>query len=208
MDIHFAEDLPEDPVEAKRLLRQNLRAARAVMAHAAGARAARRVRERALALLDALPARPRAVAAYWPVGQELDVRPLMEALVDAGHVVLLPVVAEDGGILRFRRWLPGMALRKGAHGVPVPPADSPEMLPDVVFTPMLGFDRQGHRLGQGGGHYDRTLAWLRRKRPVVAVGVAFAGQELDVVPVEPHDAPLDWIVTEAATLGPFRTGKA
>jgi len=203
MDIHFTEDLPDDPREAKRLLRRNLRAARAVMAHAAAPVAARKVRDRALALLaERFPA-PRCIAAYWPARHELDVRPLMTVLAEAGYAVLLPVVANEDGSLRFRRWWPGMELVEGAYGIPVPPPESGEARPDVVLLPLVGFDRHGYRLGQGGGHYDRTLAALRREGPVAAIGIAYAGQEIDRVPVEPHDEPLDWIVTDAMTFGPF-----
>ncbi len=204
MDIHFSEDLPDDPGEAKRLLRRNLRAARAVMAHAAAPVAARKVRDRALALLAAHFPAPQSVAAYWPARHEMDVRPLMTALAESGYTVLLPVVAEEGAPLRFRRWRPDMSLVEGAFGIPVPPPEAGEARPDVVLLPLVGFDRHGHRLGQGGGHYDRTLAALRQEGPVTAIGIAYAGQEIDRVPVEPHDEPLDWIVTDAMTFGPFR----
>ncbi len=203
MDIPFSEDLPEDPREAKRLLRRNLRAARAVMAHAAAPVAARKVRDRVLALLAAHFPPPKCVAAYWPTSHELDVRPLMASLVERHYTVLLPVVTVGAAPLCFRRWQPGMKLVEGAHGIPVPPPESGEARPDVVLLPLVGFDRHGYRLGQGGGHYDRTLAALRQQGPVAAIGIAYAGQEIDRVPVEPHDQPLDWIVTEAMTFGPF-----
>ena len=203
MSILSADDLPSDPAAAKALLRRRMRGARAMMAHAAGATAAGRLARRALPLIERLGRRP--VAAYWPVRHEIDVRPLMEALAAAGHEVLLPVVPEDEGApLLFRPWRPGLALVPGAHGIPVPPPELAPRRPRVVIVPLLAFDRRGHRLGQGGGHYDRTLAALRAHAPLIAVGAAFSGQEIDAVPAQPHDQPLDWIVTDRAVLGPFR----
>jgi len=82
----------------------------------------------------------------------------------------------------------------------VPSPDADEMVPDLVLVPMLAFDRQGHRLGYGGGYYDRTIARLREVGDVLAVGLAFSGQVRDELPVEPHDMHLDWIITESAAL--------
>ena len=98
--------------------------------------------------------------------------------------------------LVFRLWRPGERLVTDAFGVPSPPPGAPEALPNLVITPLLAFDRRGGRLGQGGGHYDRTLAALRRQRPVFVLGVAFSAQEVDLVPTEAHDARLNAIVTE------------
>ena len=91
--------------------------------------------------------------------------------------------------------------------MPSPPASAPEVLPNLLITPLLAFDRKGGRLGQGGGHYDRTLANLRRQRPVFVLGVAFAGQEIDAVPVADHDQRLDAIVTETEFIEVVKEGR-
>jgi len=91
--------------------------------------------------------------------------------------------------------------------VPAPPPSASPVHPDLVIAPVLAFDRRGGRLGQGGGHYDRTLARLRRQRPVFVLGVAFAGQEVDAVPMGPHDQRLDAIVTETAYIEVVKEGR-
>ena len=137
--------------------------------------------------------RPAATyALYHPIGSELD----------PGQIRLpglrraLPVVTQRDGPLVFRRHEPGEALVPDALGIPAPAPGAAEVLPDIVFAPVLAFDRRGGRLGQGGGYYDRTLAALRAARPVLVVGLAYAGQELPDIPLEPHDARLDAILTE------------
>jgi 5-formyltetrahydrofolate cyclo-ligase len=127
--------------------------------------------------LDRLPVFA-VVAGYDPVGAELDPGPLLRRLADHGAVLALPIV-RAGGPLRFQR--------TDGQG---------EATPDLVVAPMIGFDRAGGRLGQGGGHYDRTLAALRAAGRVFVIGLAFAGQEVESVPREPHDQTLDAILTE------------
>ena len=137
------------------------------------------------------------VSAYWPIRDELDVRPLMSRLHDAGVRVVLPVVVRRGAALVFRAWTPDTEMLPGAFGVPVPPPAAPVARPDFLVVPLLAFDRRGYRLGYGGGYYDRTLAALRAEpAPVVAVGYAYREQEVAAVPRGPRDQPLDWIVTE------------
>jgi 5-formyltetrahydrofolate cyclo-ligase len=87
----------------------------------------------------------------------------------------------------------------GLWDIPVPPETAPEVIPDVLLVPMLAFDRRGYRLGYGGGFYDRTLEKLRALKKVTAVGVAYHAQMADDVPVGPHDAPLDYVMTEQET---------
>lgn len=140
------------------------------------------------------------IAGYWPMAGEADVRPLLAALAEGGCRVALPVVEAADRPLLFRRWHPGMALDAGPHGTFHPPADAPVLDPDLLLVPMLAFDRCGRRLGYGGGYYDRTLALLRARRKITAVGVAYAAQEMPLIPDEPHDQRLDWIVTETAAL--------
>ena len=190
---------PLDITADKRAMRAAARARRQVVAAAlAPGVAGRAVRERFLAALR-LPA-GIAVSGYWPQGDELDCRPLLLALHDSGHPVGLPVVAARGAPLEFRRWTPATALIDGAFGIAMPPAEAAPVVPALVLAPLLAFDRAGYRLGYGGGFYDRTLERLAAAGHVLAVGLAFAAQEVPAVPCGPHDRRLDWIVTEQAAL--------
>jgi 5-formyltetrahydrofolate cyclo-ligase len=149
--------------------------------------------------LRTLDLAPRAiVSGYMAMPGELDPAPLLAALVRHGHRVALPVVLARDAALAFRAWHPGLAMEPGVLGIPVPPASSPLVVPDVLLVPLIAFDALGRRLGQGGGFYDRTLAQRRAKGPaVVALGLAFAVQEVPEVPEEAFDERLDGIITEA-----------
>lgn len=140
------------------------------------------------------------VAGYWPMRGEIDVRPLLTAYAGRGHVTALPVVDQPRQALVFRHWAPGDPLEEGRYGTQHPAAVCETVVPTVVFVPLLAFDRRGYRLGYGGGFYDMTLERLRVEADVIAVGVAFAGQEVEEVPTEPHDQRLDWVVTEAEAI--------
>jgi len=148
------------------------------------------------------------VAGFLAYRTEIDVLPLMARLVADGAVTALPVVTGKGQPLVFRRWQPGEPLEEAHFGIHVPPATAEEVDPDVLLVPMLAFDRHGYRLGYGGGFYDRTLERLRALKPVTAIGVAFAGQEVAEVMRGDHDQPLDWILTERGVIRPgvIRTG--
>jgi len=147
--------------------------------------------------LAQIPRRDGAViSAFWPLPDEFDTRPLMFALHEAGHPIGLPVVEKRGLPLRFRVWQPGTPLVRGNFNVEIPGEDCPECVPEVLIVPLLAFDRRGYRLGYGGGFYDRTLSKLRGLGRTTAIGFAYAGQEIDAVPHNDTDAPLDWIVTE------------
>ena len=139
-----------------------------------------------------------ALAGYWPIQTEIDPRPAM-----AGHFgpVGLPVIVAPGQPLIFRRWSPGCAMVPGPYGAEVPDTVE-EVVPQVLIVPMLAFDRAGFRLGYGGGFYDRTLEGLRARGPVTAIGFAFAAQEVEEVPIEATDQPLDLIVTEDEVIVP------
>jgi 5-formyltetrahydrofolate cyclo-ligase len=156
------------------------------------------VRDQFLAVI--VPAPGTTVSAYWPLDDEFDPRPLFMALHARGHPIGLPVVAGRGRPLLFRQWLPDMELVHGTFRVMTPPTDAPEVVPDLLLVPLLAFDRAGYRLGYGGGFYDRTIARLRAERAALAVGVAFAAQEVPAVPRDDTDQPLDWIVTEREAL--------
>ncbi|SFK07457.1 5-formyltetrahydrofolate cyclo-ligase [Celeribacter neptunius] len=182
-------------IEAKAALRRAAKEARAI-AHGAGDGAAEQALQLLLGFLSPHAGKP--VAGYMPLGSELDPRPAMAALCARGSVVV-PVVEAKAQPLRFDLWTPQTDMVPGAFGALIP-AQSQPVRPDVVIVPMLAFSRDGHRLGYGGGFYDRTLEKLRAEAPVFAVGLAYAGQEARDLPVEPTDAPLDAIVTEREVL--------
>ncbi|PTW51357.1 5-formyltetrahydrofolate cyclo-ligase [Rhodovulum kholense] len=182
-------------VAAKAALRAEAQARRAVVHDPARA-------AEALARLDAVlaPHLGRPAAGYLPIRSELDPRPAMAALGARGPVGV-PVIEGAALPLSFRLWTPDCAMERGSFGVSIPSEPRP-MVPEVLIVPLLAFDRRGIRLGYGGGFYDRTLALLRARGPVLAVGLAYAGQELPDLPAEPTDLPLDLIVTEAEVILP------
>ncbi|MEM1102744.1 MAG: 5-formyltetrahydrofolate cyclo-ligase, partial [Pseudomonadota bacterium] len=154
--------------------------------------AARRLMER--------PPRPLAcrVAGYWPAKSEFDARPVLAALMEIGATILLPRLELSAERRMSFRLFDGSedTLEDGPFGLRQPRADAPAVVPDLILAPLLAFDRRGGRLGQGGGDYDRTIAALRERRAPMLVGLAYAAQEVDAVPSEPHDQRLDWIATE------------
>ena len=138
------------------------------------------------------------LAIYKALGAELDPRPLADNLAKQGWSIALPCVETEDAPIVFRAWKPGERLAHDLTGLPAPLASSPEIRPDLILVPLLAFDRTGGRLGQGGGHYDRTLAALRHAGAAPpAIGFAYSGQEVPRLPREPHDQPLDGILTEA-----------
>ena len=176
-------------IEAKRAARHAALAARAGCDPAWGVRLAGHVLERC-------PPPPGAVVSgTWPLPGEMDLRPLMLALIGRGHAVVLPVTPPRGRPLTFRRWRPGDVLVRERFGTLAPlgaPA-SEALVPDVLLVPLLAFDAAGHRLGYGGGYYDRTLAGLPGR---FVLGCAFAAQQSPAVPVGPQDVRLDAVATE------------
>ena len=140
---------------------------------------------------------PATIAGFWPMRQEIDIRPLLLLLFDVGHQLALPVVTRRGQPLKFRAWRPADTLVAGPFGTLQPEATRAEVEPDLVLVPFLAADRDGYRLGYGAGYYDRTLEDLRTRRPVQAVGIGFDLQRLDAVPRDAGDQRLDWLLTEA-----------
>lgn len=136
------------------------------------------------------------VSSYWAIGDEADPALLEQGLRVRGHAVALPRVWGRDKPLAFHLFAGGAPLVRGGFGLLEPAADWPEAQPSVLVVPLLAFDARGNRLGYGAGYYDRTLSDLRAKRPIVAVGFAYAGQEVDDVPHHAGDAKLDWVVTE------------
>jgi 5-formyltetrahydrofolate cyclo-ligase len=182
------------------------------------------VRRAALAWREALPAADRqaagaAVAArglpvavapgsvvsgFSPIRSEISPLPLMRRIADAGASLALPVMTGRGQPLTMRAWSFGAPLVAGVWGIREPSADAPEVFPDILIVPLAAFDRRGYRLGYGGGYYDRTIDRLRAMKPVTAIGLAFAAQQIDEVPTTPRDERLDLVLTEDGTFD-FRT---
>jgi 5-formyltetrahydrofolate cyclo-ligase len=148
-------------------------------------------------LRDMQPPAGAIVAGFWPMGPEIDIRPLLHAFHGQGHRIALPVTPKRGLPLHFREWRPGDALARGPMGTSQPGPAAPALTPDWLLVPLLAFDRAGRRLGYGGGYYDRTLASLPG---ATAIGVAYSTQEVDEVPAGPDDAPLTAIATERGVI--------
>ena len=187
-----------DDVEIKRLTRDYAAKARARAHERLGERAGIALAERGLPGVTG-----KIVSGFLPYRTEIDVMPLLKRLNREGWRSALPVVMGKGVPLLFRNWTHGDEMVRGVWDIPVPPEEAGEVLPDVLLVPLLAFDRQGYRLGYGGGFYDRTLHKLRGLKEIVAIGIAYAAQEVDAVPRGPYDQPLDWVMTEAET---FRCG--
>jgi len=134
------------------------------------------------------------IAGYRPIFSELDPTPLMHELHGRGMCLCVPVIAGAGQPLVFRVWTPDAPMEVGAFGAEIP-VDAPEVAPGVLIAPMLAYDRALWRLGYGGGFYDRTLEGLRAVGTARAYGYAYAEQEMETVPIEPTDQPLDGVVT-------------
>ena len=180
----------------KQRLRQEARARRQQLARALPEHAWYLATHRA-DYFDDLGISPDAVVAgYWPFREEADPRPLMEAFAAKGHPLVIPRVAGRTAPLEFHRWIEGDPMRSNAFGITEPLTTAEIMAPSVLLVPMLAFDAAGYRLGYGGGYYDRTLTLLRSTRAVLAIGVAFAGQEVPKLPHHKHDERLDMLVTE------------
>jgi 5-formyltetrahydrofolate cyclo-ligase len=178
------------------------------------------LRREGLARRDALPAEIRKAAAeviaarafplaiapgmvvsgFMPLKSEINPLPLMRKLADAGARLALPTVAGRGKPLIMRSWQWGEPLVPGVWGIRELPPAAPELQPDILLVPLLAFDRDGHRIGYGAGYYDLTIAQLRAKKPIAAVGIAFAAQEVESVPRTAFDARLDLVLTENETI--------
>jgi 5-formyltetrahydrofolate cyclo-ligase len=136
------------------------------------------------------------VAGFSPLKAEIDPTPLVRALAENGARLALPVVAGRGHPLVMRAWAFGEPLAAGVWGIRQPLPEAPAVEPDILIVPLLAFDRRGHRLGYGAGYYDMTINALRSTKAITAVGIAFALQEIDAVPMTPRDARLDLVLTE------------
>jgi 5-formyltetrahydrofolate cyclo-ligase len=136
------------------------------------------------------------VSGFMALKSEINPLPLMQKLAGQGARLALPAIAGRGKPLILRAWEPGAPLDRGQWGIREPAAEAAEVEPDIVLVPLLAFDRAGHRIGYGAGYYDLTIARLRAGKAVIAVGVAFAIQEVAAIPATPRDARLDLVLTE------------
>ncbi len=192
---------PLSPTDAKKELRRAAKAARQQAYARHGGVAAAAIARQGIAFAGK-PA-PAVVSGFLTIGEEIDPAPLMARLLAEGYRLCLPVMEGKGNPLVFRAWAPGDALAETTWGIREPLAEAEALDPDVVLGPLLAFDREGYRLGYGGGFYDRTLARLRAMKPIVAIGIAFDEQSVDAVPHEDYDERLDWILTPT---GPLKCG--
>jgi 5-formyltetrahydrofolate cyclo-ligase len=183
--------------ELKAALRREVMARRRAVHAARGNEAAFAL---AVRICKEISAKGKKVAGYWPLGDEIDCRPALTALKTAGAEVALPVVAGQGQVLIFRAWSPGDVLDPGPFGTAHPGTRAAIVAPTLLLLPLIAFDATGHRLGYGAGYYDRTVAALRRERPILAVGIAYDEQEVDAVPADLHDQRMDAVITDTRML--------
>jgi 5-formyltetrahydrofolate cyclo-ligase len=187
-------------LEQKRALRARAKSQRASYTAAHRAQAASAVADLGLGFLP--PAGATAtVSGFAPLADEFRLWPLLRRLAGEGMPLALPVIDGKGKPLLFRAWQPGDATAAGVWGIAEPTPDKPRAEPDILLVPLLAFDREGWRLGYGGGFYDRTLRGLRAHKPIVAVGIAFDEQRVDAVPHLDYDERLDWVLSPS---GPIR----
>jgi 5-formyltetrahydrofolate cyclo-ligase len=136
------------------------------------------------------------VSGFSPIRSEINPLPLMRRCAEQGAILALPAIAGRGRPLAMRVWEKDVPLVRGQWGIREPRAEAPEVIPDIMIVPLATFDRRGHRIGYGAGYYDMTIAAARARKPAVAIGLAFAIQESEDVPVLSHDQPLDFVLTE------------
>jgi 5-formyltetrahydrofolate cyclo-ligase len=192
-----------DIEEAKAALRERAHAQRQSAAKAAGGEAAATAVEH---FFEGVALHPDdVVAAYWPIRDELDCRPILARLMDNGQRVCLPAVLGDEQPLQLRLWEQDAPLYPSGFGTLAPIETAPVLAPNIIIVPLLAFDAFGTRLGYGKGHYDRTIAAIGRRPRVI--GFAYAGQEMERLPRALHDVPLDMVVTEQGVVH-FGSGAA
>ena len=182
-----------EAMEAKKAMRAEALQRRAAAFAIHGSEAARKLAAYGLDFLKLPP--PLIVSGFAAIRDELNPAELMTWLHAEGYQLALPVMKGKGKPLSMRSFVPGDVMEPAAWGIAEPTEDKPEVEPDVVLVPLLAFDARGYRLGYGGGFYDRTLAKLRAKNPIVAVGIAYDELAVDAVPHDGYDQRLDWVLT-------------
>jgi 5-formyltetrahydrofolate cyclo-ligase len=187
------------PVEnAKAAIRRDAIARRSAIAAEARMKAAQAIAARAFPV--DVPAGTR-VSGFMPLKEEINPIPLMQSLANRGASLALPVVIARGKPLVMRAFAFGDPLISGVWGIREPSPEAPEVFPDIMIVPLLAFDRDGHRIGYGAGYFDLTINALRAHKAILAVGIAFAAQEIHQVPATPRDARLDLVLTEQEVIG-------
>jgi len=185
------------PIPTKIELRIAALARRSALGEATRAAAARSLAQHAFPL----PIAPGSIiAGYSPIRSEIDPVPLMQSLAAQGAQLALPVIIARDEPLMFRVWDAANSLVAGSLGILEPPPEAPQLMPDILLVPLAAFDRAGHRIGYGAGHYDRTFAQLRAIKPFTAIGLAFDTQEIETIPMQPHDVALDYMLTETRVI--------
>ena len=185
----------------KPTLRQELRAARRdYLAAITPADRARAFRVLPSPMTPLFADRPT-VAGYAAIGEECDVTELLELIAERGCPLALPWFADRAAPMRFKAWMPGAPLAPAPFGGGQPADDAPDVDPQLLLVPLIGFDRGGNRLGQGGGHYDRALA---RLPGATRIGIAWSAQEAETLPADPWDLVLDHILTEREWITPMK----
>jgi 5-formyltetrahydrofolate cyclo-ligase len=182
--------------KSKAELRATALAAREPISEAKRSKAAQALAKRGLPIVIAPGT---VVSGYSPIRNEIDPAPLMQKLALQGARLALPTVNARGRSLIFRAWSSNDRLMLGPLGIPEPSPAAAEVVPDIMLVPLAAFDRSGHRIGYGAGHYDYTFAQLRRVKAVTGIGLAFAAQEIEAIPALPHDVRLDFVLTESGT---------
>jgi 5-formyltetrahydrofolate cyclo-ligase len=177
----------------KATLRFRALAARDALSQEQRARAAQAIAARGLPIRIA---RGTIVSGYSPIKSEIDPLPLLRKLAAEGARLALPAVMARGKSLAFRAWSVDDKLLLGPLGILEPSPAATEIVPDIMLVPLAAFDSSGHRIGYGAGHYDFTLAHLRKAKAVTSIGIAFAAQEIEAVPALAHDERLDYVLTE------------
>lgn len=186
---------PNDKADLRRRLRAARRAFVAVLDESARAAALAAVQSR----LSPLLARPGSIAGYVAHRGEVDILPFLLGAFHLGRMVALPHVAEGSPTMRFAAWHPDATLTPGLAGILQPDATGEALVPDMLLVPLVGFDRAGNRIGQGGGFYDR---WFEAHPQAMRIGIAWSVQETSPIAPDPWDMPLHAIVTEKEWIAP------
>lgn len=202
MARHFSICPPESQfvslAQEKKDLRRQLMDRRNAFAADAGEKAGQALARRGLPI--GKPTAQPVISGFHPYQSEISTLPLLSKLAGEGWVTALPVIVAKGQPLIFRSWTPGEPLASGLWDIKIPLENAEEVVPDVLIVPLLAFDPQGYRLGYGGGFYDRTLAKLRALKPITAIGVGFAAQAVAHVPHDELDQPVNYVMTDEATI--------
>jgi 5-formyltetrahydrofolate cyclo-ligase len=185
---------PMTTVNDKQLLRKEMRGIRKAFHNEQSVGAAEALSTKLLKL--AIFSRKSIVSCFWPIQSEVNTIPLIESLHKDGHEICLPVVIGEAQPLLFRQWTPEVEMLEGAFKAMTPAEASPVLVPEIILSPLLAFDRKGYRLGYGGGFYDRSIEQISKAQSVIVIGLAYSAQEVETVPTETTDQKLDFLITE------------